>query len=151
MLAGGGRQAAFEIIRHTDRCGAAPPNGVRRDARGDAQGRNGQPEQGRKNRAQGEGDGKEKSTLEVLAHIKASPASRRHERANTSFAKRHRVPGFIKGLDSQLVAGFVAFYNYIRWHLGLGGETPAAAAGIITGGANPWATLIKNAYWHACA
>ena len=60
-----------------------------------------------------------------------------------------RIPWFIKGTNSRPVAGFVAFYNCIRRHLGLGGDTPAKAAGIIIKGASPRATLIKNAYWQA--
>ena len=97
------------------------------------------------------GNGKEKSTLQVLAHIKGNPTNRRHEGPSRSFGKRLRVPGFIWGGGNQLVAGFVAFYNCIRRHRGLGGETPTTATGTIIKGPNPWATLIKSAYWHACA
>ena len=93
--------------------------------------------------------GKEKHTLQVYAHIKGNPTNRRHERVNRTLAERFRVPRFIKKLDSKLVAGFVAFYNCIRRHMALGGDTPAAAAGIIIKGANPWSTLIKSAYWDA--
>ena len=60
-----------------------------------------------------------------------------------------RIPWLIKGTNSRPVAGFVAFYNCIRRHLGLGGDTPAKAAGIIIKGVSPRATLIKNAYWQA--
>ena len=93
--------------------------------------------------------GKKKAPLQVCAHIKGNPTNRRHERVNRTFAERLRVPRFIKKLDSHLVAGFVVFYNCIRRHMGLGGATPAKAAGIIIKGANPWSTLITSAYWQA--
>ena len=67
---------------------------------------------------------------------------------NRTLAERLRIPGFLKSSSSRLIAGYVAFYNCIRRHMGLGGGfTPARAAGIIIKGANPWATLIRNAYW----
>ena len=90
-----------------------------------------------------------KETQQVYAHLTGNPTNLRQERANRTLGERLRVPGFIKGTNSKLVAGFVAFYNCIRRHLGLGGDTPAKAAGIIIKGVNPWATLIKNAYWQA--
>lgn len=93
--------------------------------------------------------GREKATQQVYAHIKGNPTNRRHERLNRTLSERLRVPRFIKKLDSKLVAGFVTFYNCIRRHIGLGGCTPATAAGIIIKGANPWSTLIRNAYWCA--
>lgn len=91
--------------------------------------------------------GKRRITQQVLAHINGNPTNRRHERVNRTIAERLRIPRFIKSKDSKLVLAFVAFYNCIRRHMALDGKTPAEAAGIIIQGANPWATLIKNAYW----
>ena len=93
--------------------------------------------------------GKKRATMQVYAHINGRTTNRRHERVNRTLAEQLRIPGFLKSMDSKLIAGFVAFYNCIRRHMGLDGKTPATAAGIIVRGPNPWATLIKNAYWHA--
>ena len=85
----------------------------------------------------------------MYAHLAGNPTNLRQERASRTLGEQLRVPGFIKGTNSKLVAGFVASYNCIRRHPGLGGDTPARAAGIIIRGVNPWATPIKNAYWQA--
>ena len=39
----------------------------------------------------------------------------------------------------------VLHHNFIRSHRGLGGKTPAEAAGMIIRGQNKWLTLIQNA------
>ena len=83
----------------------------------------------------------------MIAHINGNPTNRRHERVNRTIAERLRIPRFIKSKHSNLVLAFAAFRNCIRRHMALDGRTPAEAAGIIIQGANPWATLIKNAYW----
>ena len=85
----------------------------------------------------------------MYARLTGSPANLRQERVDRALGERLGVPGFIKGASSKMAAGFAAFYNYIRRHLGPGGDTPAKEAGIIIKGANPWATLIKNAYRQA--
>ena len=93
-------------------------------------------------------DGRKRETQQVYAHLTGNPTNRRQERVNRTLAERLRIPGFLKSSSSRLIAGYVAFYNCIRRHMGLGGgRTPARAAGIIIKGANPWATLIRNAYW----
>ena len=91
--------------------------------------------------------GKRRITQQVLAHINGNPTNRRHERVNRTIAERLRIPRFIKSKDGRLVVALVASYNCIRRRMALDGKTPAEAAGIIIQGANPWATLIKNAYW----
>ena len=96
-----------------------------------------------------EGASGKKETRQVCARLAGNPTNLRQERASRTLGERLRVPGFIKGTNSKMVAGFVAFYNCIRRHPGRGGDTPARAAGIIIRGVNPWATLIKNAYWQA--
>ena len=84
----------------------------------------------------------------MYAHLTGNPTNLRQERASRTLGERLRIPGFVRGTNSKLVAGFVAFYNCIRRRLRLGGDTTAKAAVIIIK-VNPWATLIKNAYWQA--
>ena len=96
-----------------------------------------------------EGASGKKETRQAYAHLAGNPANLRQEKVNGTPGERLRIPGFVKGTNSKPVAGFVAFYNCIRRRLGLGGDTPAKAAGIITKGVNSWATLITNAYWQA--
>ena len=93
-----------------------------------------------------EGASGKRETRQAYAHLTGNPTGLRQERASRTLGERLWIPGFVKGTNSKLAAGFVALYDCIRRHLGLGGDTPAKAAGIITKGANPWATLIKNAY-----
>jgi len=98
-----------------------------------------------------EGASGKREARQAYAHLAGNPTSLRQERASRTLGERLRIPEFTKGANSKLVAGFVAFYNCIRQHLGPGDDAPAKAAGIIIiiKGANPWAALIKNAYWQA--
>ena len=47
---------------------------------------------------------------------------------------------------SKLIGGFIALYNFIRKHMGLGGTTPADAAGLVVDAPNPGDALIHNAF-----
>ena len=47
--------------------------------------------------------------------------------------------------ESAHVTSYAVHYNFVRPHMGLGGATPANAAGITVGGAVTWRTLIQNA------
>ena len=96
-----------------------------------------------------EGTSGKRETRQAYAYLAGNPTSLRQERAGRTPGERLRIPGLIKGTSSKLVAGFVAFYNCSRRRLGLGGDTPAKAAGIIIKGANPRAALINNAHWQA--
>lgn len=51
----------------------------------------------------------------------------------------------LKREDSPALKGFQIYHNYFRPHMGLGGKTPAEAAGIKIEGENPWVTAIQNA------
>jgi len=51
----------------------------------------------------------------------------------------------LKNTDSPIVAGMQIYHNYIRPHEGLGGKTPADAAGINVEGSNKWLTIIQHA------
>ena len=96
-----------------------------------------------------EGASGKREARQACAHLAGHPTSLRQERAGRTLGERLRIPGSIEGPNSRPAAGFVAFYNCIRRHLGPGGDTPAKAAGIIIRGVNPRAALIKNAHWQA--
>ena len=63
----------------------------------------------------------------MYARLTGSPANLRQERVDRALGGLG-VPGFIKGASSKMAAGFAAFYNCIRRHLGPGGDTPAKEA-----------------------
>ena len=46
----------------------------------------------------------------------------------------------------KLIGGFITLYNFIRKHMGLGGKTPADAAGLVVDAPNPGDALIHNAF-----
>ena len=69
----------------------------------------------------------------------------KQERVNSTFAGRARSARGINSENSLVYRIFVLDYNYIRPHSGIGGKTPAAAAGIQIQGHNKWLTLIQNA------
>ena len=67
-----------------------------------------------------------------------------HERFNGELADiLDRIRG-IRDPESHLFKLIILHHNFIRPHMGLGGRTPAAAAGITIKGP-PWMTLIENA------
>ncbi|MBI3859756.1 MAG: hypothetical protein HY296_05930 [Thaumarchaeota archaeon] len=51
----------------------------------------------------------------------------------------------LKREDSPVIGGMQVSHNYFRPHEGLGGKTPAEAAGIRIEGPNPMLTVIQNA------
>jgi transposase-like protein/predicted RNA-binding Zn-ribbon protein involved in translation (DUF1610 family) len=79
-------------------------------------------------------------------HIRnAFPNTNRQERVNGTFAGRARLARGINSENSLACRIFILHYNYIRPHSGIGGRTPAEAAGIEIRGRNRWLTLIQNA------
>ena len=67
-----------------------------------------------------------------------------HERFNGELADiLDRIRG-IRDPESYLFKLIILHHNFIRPHMGLGGKTPAAVAGIEIKGP-PWITLIENA------
>lgn len=67
-----------------------------------------------------------------------------HERLNGTLGELlHGARGLQKA-DPTLVRAAILHYNFVRPHQGLGGRTPAAAAGIAIRG-DVWLTLIQNA------
>jgi putative transposase len=67
------------------------------------------------------------------------------ERQNGEVRDREKTLRGLRREDSPLIKGFPVFHNFIREHEGLGGKTPAEAAGIRVEGPNRWLTLIQNA------
>ena len=67
------------------------------------------------------------------------------ERVNSTFAGRARLARGINSENSPVYRIFILHHIYIRPHGGIGGRTPAEAAGIEIRGRNKWLTLIQNA------
>jgi transposase InsO family protein len=66
--------------------------------------------------------------------------------AVTEHSMNEKVMRAIKKPDSAMIEGQRIYYNHIRPHQGLGGKTPAQAAGLeLDLGENRWRTLIQNA------
>ena len=68
-----------------------------------------------------------------------------HERLNGTLGELlHGVRG-LKKTESTRVDAVILYYNFIRPHMALNGDTPAKRAGIIIRGHSIWHTLIQNA------
>ena len=67
------------------------------------------------------------------------------ERVNSTFAGHVKPARGINSENSLVYRIFLLDYNYIRPHSGIGGKTPAEAAGIKIRGHDKWLTLIQNA------
>jgi len=70
----------------------------------------------------------------------------RIERFHGTVRERNKVMRAIKKPDPSIIDGQRIYYNYIRPHSALDGQTPAEKAGIdLTLGPNKWESLIKKA------
>ncbi len=69
----------------------------------------------------------------------------RQERVNGTFAGHTKPARGINSKNSLVYRIFILNYNYIRPHGGIGGRTPAEAAGIKIQGHDKWLTLIQSA------
>lgn len=70
------------------------------------------------------------------------------ERLNGTVREREKVMRGMKGDDTaeELMEGFRTYYNFIRPHMSLDGQTPAEASGLdLKLGENKWLSLIKKA------
>ncbi len=67
------------------------------------------------------------------------------ERLNGGLAGRFRYARGINKEESLIFRMAILHYNYIKPHGGIGGRTPAEAAGIDIRGSDKWLTLIQNA------
>ena len=83
-------------------------------------------------------------------HISDAGLAKKHnnnhiERSNGTFRVCYRQRRGVKSDKSPLFTGFAIYYNFIRPHMGLGGSTPAEAAGIKIHGTDKWRTLLNCA------
>ena len=67
------------------------------------------------------------------------------ERLNEEFADRFRSTRGVNREDSPIFRITIIHHNFIKPHGGIGGRTPAEAAGIEVRMYNKWLTLIQNA------
>ena len=66
------------------------------------------------------------------------------ERLNGEFRDREKTFRGLSRDDSPSIPGMAFFHNFIRLHMGLGGETPAYRAGIDIRGEDKWKTIIEH-------
>ncbi len=78
--------------------------------------------------------------------IQGEVNNNRIERLHGTMRERNKVMRAIKKPDSAIIEGQRIYYNHIRTHQGLNGQTPAQAAGLELGSSvNKWESLIKRA------
>ena len=80
------------------------------------------------------------------AHIRGERTNNRQERVERTVAGWARRFGFVGIAANNRTRGMMIQYNFARTHDALG-QTPAAAAGLIVHGSNPWRTLYMHAAW----
>ena len=91
-------------------------------------------------------DGTVSSTLHNAgAHTRGERTANRQERVERTLAQQARRYGFVSGTDSGRTRGMMIQYNF--WSHDALGQTPAAAAGLILHGDDPWLTLYTHAAW----
>ncbi len=69
----------------------------------------------------------------------------KQERLNGELAGHFKYARGINKEESLIFRMAILHHNYIKPHAGIGGRTPAEAAGIDVRGADRWRTLIQNA------
>ena len=67
------------------------------------------------------------------------------ERLNGEIRDREKVFRGLKKMDTPILEGMKAYYNFTKKHGSLEGKTPAEAAKITVDGKNKWKTIIQNA------
>ena len=90
----------------------------------------------------------ENTQHQAHTHLKGDMNNNKMERFNGTFRDRELSFRGLKKLDTALIGGYQAFYNYIKKHIGLSGKTPAEDSNIKVAGLNKWQTLIQNASLH---
>jgi transposase-like protein len=85
--------------------------------------------------------------IQHIRHVRMSgdKNNNRMERLDGEIRDREKVMRSLKNDDSAIIDGYRIFHNYVRPHMGLGGKTPAEAAGIEVKGSDKWLTIIQNA------
>ena len=93
-------------------------------------------------------DGATSSTFHNAgAHVRGERTNNRQERLERILARWARRYGFVSETNSGRTRGMLIQYNFCRTHNTLG-QTPAAAAGLVLHGDDPWLTLYTNAAWN---
>ena len=70
------------------------------------------------------------------------------ERLNGEIRDRENMFRGLKKMDTPIIDGMKAYYNFTKKHGSLKGQTSAEAAKIIVDGKNKWKTIIQNASLH---
>ncbi len=85
--------------------------------------------------------------IQHVRHVRMSGDlnNNKMERMNGEIRDREKVMRSLKKEDTPILTGYQIFHNYIRPHMGLGGQTPAEVAGIKVKGKDKWLTIIQNA------
>ena len=78
-------------------------------------------------------------------HISGDKNNNKMERLNGEVRDREKTMRGLKKMDTPIIKGYQLYHNYIREHEGLGGITPAEAAGIKIAGTDKWLTIVQNA------
>ncbi len=78
-------------------------------------------------------------------HIQGNMNNNKMERLNGEIRDREKVFRGLKKMDTPILEGLKAYYNYAKKHGALDGKTPSEAALIQVDGKNKWKTIIQNA------
>ena len=81
-------------------------------------------------------------------HLKGDMNNNKMERLNGEIRDREKVFRGLKKMDTPILEGMKAYYNFTKKHGSLKGQTPAEAAKITVDGKNKWKTIIQNASLH---
>ena len=83
----------------------------------------------------------------AAVHLDGNMNNNMMERFNREPGRYMRAARFVPERAAAAMAGRARlFHNFFHRHSGLGGRTPAEAAGILVGGRDRWATLLQNAH-----
>lgn len=78
-------------------------------------------------------------------HIQKDMNNNKMERLNGEIRDREKVFRGLKKMDTPIIHGMKAYYNFTKKHGALEGKTPSEQAKIIVEGKNRWKTIIQNA------
>ena len=78
-------------------------------------------------------------------HIQHDMNNNKMERLNGEIRDREKVFRGLKKIDTPIIEGMKAYYNFTKKHGALKGKTPSEEAMIKVDGKNRWKTIIENA------
>lgn len=78
-------------------------------------------------------------------HIQKDMNNNKMERLNGEIRDREKVFRGLKKMDTPILEGLKAYYNFTKKHGALKGKTPSESALIEVDGKNKWKTIIQNA------